>query len=101
MAETDVQKLRTTLAELRRQLDATKNAGPDVRALLRSTMADIEQVLASTPPGEPVDVEEATKPGEASIVDRLTSAAREFEESHPTLAGTVGSVIDAISGMGI
>ena len=100
MAETDVEKLRGTLAQLHEQLDAAKNAGPEIRALLRDTLADIERTLDSTPPGQPT-TRSPVKPGQESIVERLTGAAREFEETHPTLAGTVGSVIDALTRIGI
>jgi hypothetical protein len=31
----------------------------------------------------------------------LAEAARHFEESHPTLSGTLGSVIDTLGQMGI
>jgi hypothetical protein len=44
------------------------------------------------------------KPGteqEETIVDRLSAAQRHFEQTHPTIAGIVGSVINALSRMGI
>jgi hypothetical protein len=34
-------------------------------------------------------------------VERLSEAARHFEDSHPNLSGTIGGVIDAIGRMGI
>jgi hypothetical protein len=36
-----------------------------------------------------------------SIAQRLATAEHEFEATHPTLAGIVGSVIDALARMGI
>lgn len=92
--------LRATLAELHRQLEAAGAVSPQDRALLKEVMADIDKVLAA-----PADDAAGEKPAaaieEESIVDRLADAARQFEESHPTLAGAVGGVINALSRMGI
>jgi Domain of unknown function (DUF4404) len=38
---------------------------------------------------------------EESIIERLSAAERHFEQTHPTLAGIVGSIVNALSRMGI
>ena len=100
MAE-DSQDLPATLHALREQLTSAKNLSPELRADLRSVIADIDRALE-----EPAD-EVSRAPASAaraqhdSIVARLAEAAREFEETHPTLSGTIGSVIDALGQMGV
>ncbi|HET6882993.1 MAG TPA: DUF4404 family protein [Pirellulales bacterium] len=94
----DLQNLRATLAELHRQLEASESVDPDSAAMMRQVMADIEQVLAKADRGEPL---ETATPTHKSVVRRLTDAARGFESTHPMLSGAIGSVIDALAGMGI
>jgi len=98
MAENE-QKLRAMLSELHRQLEAAPAVEPEIRDLLERAMDDIHRVLVTT---------EQDRAGKKvpdhtheSLIGRLGDAARHFEESHPNLAGTVGSVIDALSRMGI
>lgn len=91
--------LRGKLAELERKLAAAGSVEPGDRELLQQIMADIEQVLAQQG-GEAQAPEEVPHTPE-SLVQRLGDAARSFEETHPTLSGAVGSVIDALSRMGI
>lgn len=86
----DRQQLLATVAQLKQQLDEVQGLDPATQARLRATLADLEVALANQKP--------ALQPG---LAERLGQAAREFEESHPILAGTVGSVIDALARMGI
>jgi hypothetical protein len=88
----DRDKLRATLDQLRAQLETTSGINPRVAAQLDSTLKEIEGALAGEQPSEP---------SEQPLSERLSQAARHFEASHPTLAGTLGSVIDALSRMGI
>jgi len=88
----DLQKL---LTELHAQLGEAEQVGEDVQPLLESVLGDIEKVLTARSGGGA----EATE--DASLVDRLKEAARHFEESHPTLSGTIGSIIDVLGRMGI
>jgi hypothetical protein len=94
----DAEKLRAMLGQLHTQLESIDEVDPEVRALLESAVADIHQVIRSeettATPIPPRDEQE-------SIADRLTHAARHFEESHPTLSGVVGSIIDVLGRMGI
>lgn len=96
--EDALQDLRGKLAELERKLATAGSVEPSDRELLEQIMADIEQVLAQQG-GEAPPQEVAHTP--ESLVQRLGDAARNFEETHPTLSGAVGSVIDALSRMGI
>lgn len=95
----DRQELRATLTELHRQLEAAETIDVESVAMLRQALAEIEQALARRPKGEePSPAESQTH---RSVVRRLTDAARGFEATHPTLAGTIGSVVDALAQMGI
>ncbi len=80
--------LRAKLAQLRAQLDASSNVAPETRALLDEALVDAEAIVRS---GRRDD----------TLAHRLGAAASGFEGQHPTLAGAVGSVIDALSRMGI
>jgi hypothetical protein len=90
------QNLRDTLNQLHRQLEATPDIDPEMRTLLAVTVQDIHAKLQG-------GLERAgeAEPAAESIPDRLGEAIRHFEGSHPTLAGTLGSIIDALSRMGI
>ena len=88
----DRQRLRETVEKLQAQLKEAQSLDPKVAACLRETIADIQASLAG----------ERRKPsGGRSLADRLSEVALDFEASHPTLAGTVGSIIDALARMGI
>jgi hypothetical protein len=92
-------ELRATLGRLHEQLRGAANVSPETRALLKGVLEDIHALLGDQPSdaqaGEPRDA------SHESIVRRLGSAERDFEATHPTLAGIVGSVIDALGRMGI
>jgi hypothetical protein len=95
--EDHLQDLRVKLAELESNLAAAKSLNPADRELLEQVMADIQQALAQS--GQAPAKRPAHPSG--SLIDRLTAATRNFEDIHPTLSGAVGSVIDALSRMGI
>jgi len=88
----DRERLIATLNELREQLGGVDELDPDVRQRLEQTLHDVEGLLEKNPP---------RKVAQPSIAERLSDAARHFEESHPTLSGTLGSVIDTLGRMGI
>ncbi len=96
----ELQRLRATLAELDRLL-AAGNSASELRALVAQALADVDDVSAESaahaPRRDPLQRERPTD----SIVKRLGEAAQQFEDSHPTLFGSVGSVVDALSRMGI
>jgi len=89
----DLARLRTTLQQLHDELDKVEPADPEIQTLLSGAMADI-QAKINRQEGRASD-------DDGSIVDRLSSVARHYEETHPTLSGIVGSIIDALSRMGI
>ncbi|MCA9248163.1 MAG: DUF4404 family protein [Planctomycetales bacterium] len=85
-------QLQATLNQLHEQLGATgADLDATTRAQLQETLQEIAQVLGgSSASGE-----------EASITDRLRGAEIQFEESHPTLAGTIRRLVDMLAQMGI
>ena len=84
-------RLRQLLDQLRTQLAASTSVDADVRSRLEQTLSDAERALA-----EPVGQAPAGEP----LRGRLSEAAIDFEVSHPTLAGTVSSIIDALGRWG-
>jgi len=86
----DADRLRSTLNRLKTQLEHA-SLDAETAARLKEAIKEIESAVASG----------ARPAGDASLTNRLSEAALDFEASHPTLAGTVGSVIDALASMGI
>jgi hypothetical protein len=85
----DPERLKATLDELRRELADVNQLDPTLRSQLSAALHDIQSALAAKgPPGE-------------SLLQRLRDAARDFEESHPALAGNLGGLIDTLSRTGI
>ena len=96
MRPQDTDQLRRTLADLHAQLQSVDSVDPEVRTLLESTIDDIHGKIDAPA------AQHSTRPQrDDTIGRRLTEAARHFEETHPTLSGAVGSVIDALGRMGI
>jgi hypothetical protein len=84
-------RLRQLIEQLRTQLAGSDAVDPRLQARLESALSDAEKALggpAGTVAGEPIG-------------NRLNEAAIDFEVSHPALAGTVSSIIDALGRMGI
>ena len=86
----DQDKLRSTIAELHSELESTEHIDHDVQNMLRQTIDDIHDALGEESSGD-----------SSSIVGRLNEAARHYEETHPTLSGIIGSIIDTLGRMGI
>lgn len=98
-------ELRERLADLHRQLQTTRSASGEIRELLAEVLADIDRLLAGEgePAAEPAAAggpEPAGEP-EARLSNRLADAAQRFEETHPQLAANIGSVVTALSRLGI
>ena len=91
---TDRKKLRSTLAELHAELDTVDSLDSDVDQHLRAAMAEIQAVLDRKPSSLGARTE-------TSLVRRLSQSAEHFEQSHPTLSGILGSIVDALGGIGI
>lgn len=90
------EELRAALKQLHSQLQSVGTVDPEVRKLLQKADQEIHAVLAAPQGGSP-----PSKQAHAPIIDRLTEAAQHFEMSHPTVAGAVQRLIDALSQMGI
>ncbi len=89
---TDSEQLRETLDLLHRQLDEAKDIDTDVAVKLTGAIGDIVAVL-----DKQTDAEYEPE----SLGERLGEAARHFEQSHPTLSGTIGRLADILAQMGI
>lgn len=92
----DHEKLRETLDQLRSQLDELRRRDPAVADQLAATIDEAQAVLSGTAPS----AGESAAP-QGSLVDRLKDAVLEYEASHPSLAGNLGGIIDALGRMGI
>ncbi|MBO3274263.1 DUF4404 family protein [Pseudomonas schmalbachii] len=84
------QRLREELQALRDQLERQPPLSEEERASLQTLIEDIELQLAN---------EEALS--NESLVDGLNLAVERFEVSHPTLAGTLRSIVQTLANMGI
>ena len=107
-------RLRTTLAELQSELADLPDLDDATRARLRDTLDDIRAALLAESPtqvvetvAEPAAQDSAFEDGpfsfpeDHSLSGRLNDATRGLESTHPELATTLGSVINALSQMGI
>jgi hypothetical protein len=108
------QRLEATLIELQEELAELPELQDATREKLRATLSDIRAALATQSEtaaapaeaarvDEPIDDEDtATEDAsEQSLGARLNDATREIESTHPELATTLGSVINALGQMGI
>lgn len=120
-------ELRSRLADLHQQLQTTRTVSGDVRELLVEVLSDIDRLLASASQPQPATELEGGdlaggdlaggEPLESALSDntalsdnatesnrlsrRLGDAARQFEDTHPQLAANIGSVVTALSQLGI
>jgi hypothetical protein len=86
-------QLRERIQELLGELDQVEAADPDARDRLAAVLEDIRTAVEDTG-------EEESESSE-SLLERLNEAARQFEESHPTLVAMVGRVAESLSNLGI
>ena len=86
-----LEKLRTTLAELERELAAVGSLDDQTREQLADAAAEIAATLGRGQRSE------QTVAAEDSLKGRLV----EFEASHPQLAIIVGRLIDGLAQLGI
>ncbi len=85
-------RLKSTVAELEDELRSLEHVDNETRAVLEQAVLDILAALHAAAPGERAP---------QSLLDRLHDAAEEFEESHPTVTGILGRLIDGLGRMGI
>ena len=85
--------LRSTLAELHRELTEARQLAPEERALLESTLREIERALERS-----TSASTATEPARG---EALEGAAVRLEAEHPGVAGALRAVVDALAKAGI
>jgi hypothetical protein len=95
------EKLRSILAELHAHLEQLETVDPEVQEMLRGALADMQHAAGPASGQVASPSTEGSQIHQGTVAQRLAEAARHFEESHPALAGTLGSAIDALSRMGI
>lgn len=84
------ESLLRELSALREQLEQQPPLNEEQRAELELLIRDIELKLAN---------EDALNEG--SLVDGVNLAVERFEVSHPTLAGTLRSIVQSLANIGI
>ena len=84
------ESLLRELSALREQLEHQPPLNEEQRAELELLIRDVELKLAN---------EDALNEG--SLVDGVNLAVERFEVSHPTLAGTLRSIVQSLANMGI
>ena len=84
------ESLLRELSALREQLEQQPPLNEEQRAELELLIRDFELKLAN---------EDALNEG--SLVDGVNLAVERFEVSHPTLAGTLRSIVQSLANMGI
>lgn len=84
------QRLQEELLALREQLERQPPLNEEERASLQALIKDIEMQLAN---------EEAL--ADETLMDNVNLAVERFEASHPTLAGTLRSIVQSLANMGI
>jgi hypothetical protein len=85
-------KLRSALRQLKTQLASATSLEREHADQLNQAVSDVEALL---------DDKSKTPDADEPITDRLADAARGLEAEHPTIAGTVFSMIEALAQMGI
>lgn len=86
------QQLEQALRDLQAHLDEMRQLDPSVARHLDSTIEQAQAVLAS---------EKAPPHEHPTLTAQLHDALQHYEASHPTLAGNLRSVIDALAQIGI
>jgi len=84
------QRLQEELQALRDQLERQPPLNAEESESLQALIKDIEMQLAN---------EEAL--ADETLMDNVNLAVERFEASHPTLAGTLRSIVQSLANMGI
>jgi dihydrodipicolinate synthase/N-acetylneuraminate lyase len=87
--------LERRVEELHRALASAERVDPATLKALDALLGDIDRLRARPRTGV------ASPAGDETHADRLTEAAQRFQADHPTLAGTLEGLADALSRMGI
>jgi hypothetical protein len=83
-------ELQEQLNTLREQLEQNPPLTEGERADLHALMQQIE-----------LEIELETKTQDSSLADNVNLAVERFEIEHPTLAGTLRNIVQALASMGI
>lgn len=84
------EKIAQLLNELQAELSDTDGLDPEVSERLQAAADEIRAAISAETVEQP-----------HGVVEQLRDAASRFEDSHPTLTGTVGRIADALSQIGI
>jgi len=85
-------KLKDTLRDLETELNSLTTVDSEIRELLEEAAAEIQTAIHREDPSQ-------LEPH--SLSEKLTTAAEDFESSHPTLFGIVSRIVDVLGQMGI
>jgi ABC-type transporter Mla subunit MlaD len=85
------EQLKETLRSLAQQIEDANDIAPDVEQRLKDAVDEIHEALAGKPPEGALE----------SLKSALSDAADDFEDSHPTLASTLGRLGDLLSRVGL
>jgi predicted nuclease with TOPRIM domain len=88
------EQLGSRIQELLDELEKIEAADPAARDRLANVLHDIRTMVAESESESESDEHE-------SLRERFDEAARNFEESHPTLTAVVGRVADSLANLGI
>lgn len=90
-----VERLRATLAELHSELEHLPVTDQEARALLSQAADEIQAKLDAA--------QSSTSPQSLTeqLTEQLTTGARRFEATHPTLSRVLEDLIDMLTQMGI
>ena len=86
------EQLNERIQELLDELEKIEPADPAARDRLSHVLHDIRTMVAES---------ELESDEHESLRDRFDEAARQFEESHPTLTAVLGRVADSLANLGI
>ncbi|QEG43281.1 DUF4404 family protein [Roseimaritima ulvae] len=82
------ERLNALLTALHAELESAETLDEQQAAQLKQTLDELKEKLPE---------EEA----ESGLVSRLRESAQQFEETHPQLTHTIGSLADALAQIGI
>jgi hypothetical protein len=85
------ERLRATIAQLRHEIQSAEAIDSQVASHVEQAIAELESALE----------QQGVSADHPSLIDRFKEAARHFEQSHPTVSGTLAQLIDVLGRMGI